>query len=335
MAAGRRVAPDGGVVDAGEVRGEVDLLAWACSWGSSPCSSGGGVAVGGAGQAEQPAQGARLVGGAEQAAALQLGHQPAGDRRSGRAAARRAAAGSRSARPRCHSASRSARPAGVPVNTVASLRYSAPASVVEPRLAGPGRRGSSSSRKTTRSPKHVHRLLLAPGRRLRAADLGDDLRGVRRRPAGSRSRRRPSGRPARYGTAWWASAATIGCPCGGRGVIDGPRTREVAALEVDVVQLRRGRRTGRWRRPGSRRRPPSCPRAGAAPRRSRPPRRRRPRSAAPRRGSAGDERREAAPAEQPRPRARAARPGPGRRPGRCSRSPGWRSPWTGGTARCG
>ena len=30
-----------------------------------------------------------------------------------------------------------------------------------------------------------------------------------------------------------------------------------------------------------------------------------------------------------------ARPGPGRRPGRCSRSRGWRWPWTGGTARCG
>src|SRR5438105_464938 len=42
-------------------------------------SSDSGVAVGGARQPEQAAQGGRLVGGAEQAAALQLGHQPGGD----------------------------------------------------------------------------------------------------------------------------------------------------------------------------------------------------------------------------------------------------------------
>src|SRR3954462_4594974 len=40
--------------------------------------SDGGVAVGGAREAEQPAQGARLVPGAEQAPALQLGHQAGG-----------------------------------------------------------------------------------------------------------------------------------------------------------------------------------------------------------------------------------------------------------------
>src|SRR5919202_326748 len=38
-------------------------------------SSDGGVAVGGAAQAEQPAQRRCLVGGAEQATTLQLGHQ--------------------------------------------------------------------------------------------------------------------------------------------------------------------------------------------------------------------------------------------------------------------
>src|ERR1035441_3051436 len=41
--------------------------------------SGGGVAVGGAAQAEQPPERVRLVGGAEQATALQLGDQPPGD----------------------------------------------------------------------------------------------------------------------------------------------------------------------------------------------------------------------------------------------------------------
>ena len=76
VAAGRRVAPDGGVVDAGEVRGEVDLLGGVLMVGRP--SSDGGVAVGGAGQAEQPAQGVGLVGGAERAAALQLGHQRRG-----------------------------------------------------------------------------------------------------------------------------------------------------------------------------------------------------------------------------------------------------------------
>ena len=76
VAAGRRVAPHGGVVDAGEVGGEVDLLA--------------GLLIGRLrrsdarrsgwrdGQAEQPAQGVGLVGRAERTAALQLGHERRG-----------------------------------------------------------------------------------------------------------------------------------------------------------------------------------------------------------------------------------------------------------------
>src|SRR5580693_9619186 len=60
----------------GEVRGQVNLLGH-----GSPVlrPSGGGVAVGGAAQAEQPPEGARLVAGTEQAAALQLGNQALAD----------------------------------------------------------------------------------------------------------------------------------------------------------------------------------------------------------------------------------------------------------------
>src|SRR3954471_12908383 len=54
---------------------------WTCLWTCLVMTrpSDGGVAVGGAREPEQAAQGRRLVGGAEQAAALQLGHQSGGD----------------------------------------------------------------------------------------------------------------------------------------------------------------------------------------------------------------------------------------------------------------
>src|SRR5690242_12084548 len=51
---------------------------WICLRGTMTTLSGG-VAVGGARQAEEPAQGVGLVRGAEGAAARQLGRQPAGD----------------------------------------------------------------------------------------------------------------------------------------------------------------------------------------------------------------------------------------------------------------
>src|ERR1700760_2902994 len=52
---------------------------WICLVMTSSSSSGGRVAVGGAFQAEQPAQRGRLVAGPEQAPAAQLGDQPFGD----------------------------------------------------------------------------------------------------------------------------------------------------------------------------------------------------------------------------------------------------------------
>src|SRR5689334_3346970 len=55
---------------------------WICLRGMRcPPGRSGGVAVGGAVEAEQPAQGVGLVGGAEGTAALQLGDEPAGDLR--------------------------------------------------------------------------------------------------------------------------------------------------------------------------------------------------------------------------------------------------------------
>src|SRR5690349_4839080 len=59
---------------------------WICFSGllmvlTSPSGSGGGVAVGGAGQAQQSAQGVGLVGAAEGGPALEFGDQAAGDRR--------------------------------------------------------------------------------------------------------------------------------------------------------------------------------------------------------------------------------------------------------------
>src|ERR1019366_5218686 len=54
------------------------LLIWS---GPSQPASGGGVAAGGGGQPEQPAQGRCLVGLAERATALQFRHQAPGDRR--------------------------------------------------------------------------------------------------------------------------------------------------------------------------------------------------------------------------------------------------------------
>ena len=73
----RGVAPDGGVVDAGEVCGEVNLLHWLAHWTS--WRSDGGITVGGAGQAEGVPQGAGAVGVTEHSATLQLRHQPVGD----------------------------------------------------------------------------------------------------------------------------------------------------------------------------------------------------------------------------------------------------------------
>ena len=120
VAARGRIAPHGGVVHAGKMRGQVDLL------GHGRCPrivavaafrrrrSGGGVAVGGAAQAEPPAQRVGLVGGAEHAAALQLGDQQLGELRQ----VMRQGTG-RSRKPdspaACQSCSRSARPAAVPV----------------------------------------------------------------------------------------------------------------------------------------------------------------------------------------------------------------------------
>ena len=88
------------------------------------------------------------------------------------------------------------------------------------------------------------------------------------------------------GTGGWASAATSGWPCGGRGTIDGPFTREEAALEVDVVQLVAVDEAAGGDVLDDRRRPPSCPTAGGRPRRRRPPRRTG-RRCAPRRGRRG------------------------------------------------
>ena len=54
-------------------------------------------------------------------------------------------------------------------------------------------------------------------------DLRHDLGGV----AASRGVTKPTSAEraiSRYGTVAWPSAATTGCPCGGRGVIDGPFT---------------------------------------------------------------------------------------------------------------
>ena len=100
----------------------------------------------------------------------------------------------------------------------------------------------------------------------------------------------------------------------------------------------RGRRSGRWRRRGSRRHPPSCPTAGARPRRSRPPRRAGRVTSAGQPGSSGSGAGEVG--NRPPPELLGFEPGfptpgPARRPGRCSRSRGWRWPWRRETARCG
>ena len=211
VAAGGGVAPHGRVVHAGKVRGQVDLLA---SWFvlSLGGPSGGGVAVGGAGQAEQPAQRvAPRRRSRNSAAALQLGDQAVGDAASGRAAARPGAAGSRTAR-------RPASPAaGRPARRACRRRCG--------RRCGTRPRRSSSRRCLAGDGRGLGRRRgTPPGRRRRAAvcaarpargllgpDLRHDLGGVGRvargdepdvgraaRSAGTarrrgRGRRRPAG----------------------------------------------------------------------------------------------------------------------------------------------
>jgi hypothetical protein len=71
----------------------------------------------------------------------------------------------------------------------------------------------------------VHCLPGAPGGPLLAADLGDDRPGV---PVIAWVTYPMSAERAtsRKGTSWWARALTIGWPCGGLGVMDGPLTRK-------------------------------------------------------------------------------------------------------------
>ena len=262
------IAPHRGVVDAGEVRGEVNLLDWlAHRWflGVRRRRSGW---RGGAGRAAR-AGCAAWYAVRNSAATLQFGHQPVGDLRAGRAAGRRAAAGSRSARPRATpAAGRRAAP-----ECPRRLRRRWRIRRRRARRVGAGGRGASasSSRKTTRSAKTCTGVRRARGASPRGDGLDDGVgvRGVVR-----------------------GDEADVGAAA-----MSGVRPLAVAQRGDDRLALRRsrrdrrsldreprcprsrcsaacsGRRTGRWRRRGSRRRPPSCPTAGAAPRRSRRPRR--------------------------------------------------------------
>ena len=273
MAAGRRVAPHGGVVDAGEVRGEVDLLARLGH--RTSCRSGGGVAVGGAGQAEQPAQGVGLVarcGTAPRRCSSGTRPRVIASRSCGQRAGPQPEPGQPGRLPLLR-AGRPAR-AGVPVKTRASL------SVLVPVAARRAAALRSAPRPAVVVEEH-HEVGEARARSRRRGRRRPARRGPRRRSraasAASRGVTKPTSadrgdEPVRRRSRC-ASAATTGWPCGGRGVIDGPLTREVRALEVDVVQLVPVDEPAGGRRRGSRRRPPSCPTAGAAPRRSRRPRR--------------------------------------------------------------
>ncbi len=223
MAAGRRVAPDGGVVDAGEVRGEVDLLARH------------GIVL-----LRRRRSGWR--GGAGRAA--RAGCRP---RRPVRKAPRRCSSGTRPRvicvqvvrgaspgrsrsplRPAaCHSSARSASSAGRAdedprVADVARARAARRAAPCGPRPRRRTRRGTprrrrARARSRRRGPRRPARR--GPSPRIAAASAAS--RGV----TNPRSADRPTSRNA---TSRCASAATTGWPCGGRGVIDGPRTEKCA-----------------------------------------------------------------------------------------------------------
>ena len=221
-----RVAPHGGVVHAGEVRGEDGSACAACVIDASLRRSAVGVAVGGAGQAEQPAQRAGLVGGRGTAPRrCSSGTSAVDDRRRGRAAS--------TAGPQPEAVEPGAAPVQQQVGQLAggagedrgvAERTARPSSVVEAlparsRGAGGRRRGTRPGRRrpaAARPPGRPRPARRGPRRRSRGACVGV----VR----GDEARRRRSGRRSRYGTVEWASAATTGWPCGGRGVIDGPLT---------------------------------------------------------------------------------------------------------------
>ena len=233
MAAGRRVAPDGGVVDAGEVRGEVDLLA---GHRSSPLRRRRSGWRGGAGRAARAGCRPRRPCGTaprrcssgtsprvicSQVVGEDAGPQPE----------------RRRAPPRATPATRSASSAGVPANTAGvAARTRAPSSSSSRSLRSAAAAGGVVEEHDDVA-EHVQRFAATPGGLLLAADLAEDRGGVARVARGDEAevgRLRPT---SRYATSRWPSAATSGWPCGGRGVIDGPAHREVRAVEVDVVQL--------------------------------------------------------------------------------------------------
>ena len=101
---------------------------------------------------------------------------------------------------------------------------------------GPRAAAASSSRKTTRSPKTCSGSSARPAAACSARISATMSRawsvscGVTKPTSAERA-------TSRYGTVRWARALTIGWPCGGRGRDRRALDAEVPALEVDVVQL--------------------------------------------------------------------------------------------------
>ena len=272
-----------------------------------------------------------LVGRPERAAPLQFGHQFPGDRLEvvGDGAGPQPEAGQAGLPPVDQQVGQLRGRAGEDGRVA---RVGAARELVQARLAL-GRRGRARAEEDDQVGEDA-----APGRpaACAASDLGHDPAGVHRRRPASRSRRRPTSRSAGTARVACPRADTIGCPCGGRGRDRRALDAEVVAREVDVVQLVAvdepagrgvadlgvvlpavpqppddldvvGRLVEQRRR--------QLPRGRIVAVCSGPGRERR----AGRRG---------------RPPAGWPRPGPGPRPGRCSRSRAWRWPSRCGTARC-
>ena len=232
LALGRRVAPHARVVHAGEVGAEDDLLARRRCVHASRAP---GVAADGAGQAEPLAQRARLVGRAEGAAPLQRRHDVVDD-------GVEVVAGHR--RPQPEAVEPEVAPGQQLVGQLVGRadersRRRSGARTRRGRRARPRRAAASawvSARNTTRSANSrsggPSRPTAASAPRTSAIQ-----RGTSAVSAGVTNTTSADVAANSNGIGWWASAATIGWPCGGRGTIDGPFTREEAALEVDVVQL--------------------------------------------------------------------------------------------------
>ena len=200
LAARRRVAPHRRVVDAGEVCGEVDLLERASV-------------------APRPVDGVR-------SSSRSRGCVPV----AGRSSPKR----SRSVCPRGRAAMRSVSP---PSTGIRSPNASRPSASDDGRSRNPstcrsanqpasvGGVGRASSRhRVARPPHRAASSGVASGADRQRRDFVDVVRG--RMSASARVDEHdvgaPSGERRAHGSS--ASTATIGWPCGGRGVIDGPRT---------------------------------------------------------------------------------------------------------------